>query len=135
MGPGNSMGMGMGSGMGGNCSSGQTGMQQFGRNQAQSASNVPIPYYYSPLTIPQSNTYTPPAATVTPVNYTPAAYVFPTPPAKPESSASTSPVEAPNRMLFVELSVKGMDKPGDRNRLATALDKLDGSRGASVKRK
>jgi hypothetical protein len=45
-----------------------------------------------------------------------------------------APAEAAVRMRYIELSVSGL-QDGDAAKLTTALDKMQGSRGSSVKRK
>jgi hypothetical protein len=52
--------------------------------------------------------------------------------AKDTSDAPAGPLV---RMRYIELSVSGVEDAGDSAKLTTTLDKLKGSRGASVKRK
>src|SRR5262245_4373179 len=58
---------------------------------------------------------------------------------RPSSSLTTKssdePAEPLVRMRFVELSVSGVMEASDSTKLVASLDKLKGSRGATVKRK
>ena len=49
--------------------------------------------------------------------------------------SNDTPAEPPVRMRYIELSVTGIQDAGDGMKLTAALDKMKGSRGATVKRK
>jgi hypothetical protein len=66
----------------------------------------------------------------------PAPYVMPKPSGISASRDSTdAPAEAAVRMRYIELSVSGVESAGDSATITAALDKLQGSRGSSLKRK
>ena len=50
-------------------------------------------------------------------------------------SSTDEPAEPPVRMRYVELSVSGVMEASDSAKLIAKLDKMKGSRGATVKRK